>query len=86
MAFMQVFGTLAIFPMIFLVPWEALACFIGAKILLDGVTAYQAAKAIDRIDLLRYYPLYPLYFFVTFSILSIYFLLPTKVDWKGRKF
>lgn len=59
---------------------------IGLKMLADFLVVLAGAGRIGRWKIVLYYPLYPFYFFLSILILTIYFLLPIKVNWKGRKF
>ena len=59
---------------------------LGAKVLGDALLLLAAAGRLRRWDLLRWYPIYAIYYPLEILVLGIYFILPTKLTWKGRRF
>ncbi|MFW5658978.1 MAG: glycosyltransferase, partial [Bacteroidota bacterium] len=71
---------------LFLCSWSVVGLSFAAKVLTDGLLLGAAAARVQRVKLLRFYPFYLIYYPLEVLTLGIYFLLPGKVNWKGRQF
>jgi cellulose synthase/poly-beta-1,6-N-acetylglucosamine synthase-like glycosyltransferase len=76
---------LLILSLIFLA-WPLALAAIGIRVGSDLFMTGAAAWRIRRMDLLRFFPLHIVYHLAIVFILQFYFLLPFKVDWKGRRY
>ena len=59
---------------------------VAAKILADFLVFAAGFRALGMLRLLRYFPVYVLYHIFTSVALPVYFIMPTRVIWKGRSY
>lgn len=60
--------------------------FLVFKVLLDGVFMYVTAKRVNFLFKLWLMPVFEIYLYILNILVFIYFFIPVKVYWKGRKY
>jgi cellulose synthase/poly-beta-1,6-N-acetylglucosamine synthase-like glycosyltransferase len=73
-------------PFFFQAPVGIAAGIAVAKLLLQSLFLHTCLKRLHRRAAWWHYIVFELYLLVTSFILIIYFFIPTKVKWKGRKY